>query len=121
MPLFQTGTFKLHSGATSSFKIDCDALTTADWEGLAHIASKMLPSFYGVVGIPRGGIEFAVALNKYADPKANALLIADDVCTTGGSLEQCKSKYSQPTIGVVAFARGRVPSWVTPIFTMPDY
>jgi hypothetical protein len=114
---------KLTSGKTSSFKIECDALTEEDWDGLAHLASTMLPPYLDVVGVPRGGIPFASALRRYATD-SDALLIADDVWTTGRSMKRYRAEYLKMStswskvFGVVAFARGACEGWVQPVFTM---
>lgn len=124
--LFQHGKFTLASGATSDYKIECDALTPDDWEGLAAMAMAFLPSPFGrVVGVPRGGIPFAKALEKYANPASKRLLIAEDVVTTGGSIERFSLNnpvvQDDPVtvIGVCVFARGKCPGWVTPLFRLP--
>ncbi len=113
--LFNLGQFVLHSGGHSGFKIDCDALTTGDWEAIAFIVSKSsVWPWSSVEGVPRGGIEFAMALSKYND--SGPLLIAEDVLTTGASME--KQRAGREAKGVVLFDRGRCPDWVTPIFVM---
>jgi orotate phosphoribosyltransferase len=118
MNLFQKKEITLHSGGKSFFKIECDALTDDDIETLAYIISRKY-TFYDVVGIPRGGIRIANALQKYASN--GPLLIVDDVLTTGKSMEEMRKKHSNVlTIGVVLFARGKCPKWVEPIFNMWD-
>jgi orotate phosphoribosyltransferase len=124
-PLFRYGNFTLASGATSSWKIDCDALTPEDWDALAAMAASILPPFGYVEGVPTGGIPFAKALGKYVNPDSLTLLIAEDVLTTGGSMERFRNGLIEgtcdpPTIGIVVFARGRCPNWVTPLFQMPE-
>lgn len=111
--LFNSGNFTLHSGQQSSFKIDCDALTTADLEALACFAVGFLPPFGSVEGVPTGGLSLAAALKPYATE--GPLLIVDDVLTTGASMEEHRD--SREAIGLVIFARGQVPAWVTPLFT----
>jgi hypothetical protein len=44
------------------------------------------------------------------------VLIADDVCTTGASMEEARA--GRDCIGVVAFTRGSIPAWVTSLFTL---
>ena len=127
MNLFQLGDFTLRSGAKSRWKIECDALTPADWEGLAAMAVEILPPFSGVSGVPRGGIPFADALSRYIiSASPHPVLIAEDVCTTGGSMERWKKtleeelvpkRYQVRYIGVAVFARNPTwPKWVTPLF-----
>lgn len=115
-PLFQRGDFTLASGQRSAWKIECDALTPEDWEGLAAMAVENLPAFGSVEGVPRGGLPFADALRAYATE--GPLLIADDVFTTGGSIE--KHRAGRDAIGIVAFARNPIPagSWITALLTM---
>lgn len=129
--LFQLGNFALHSGATAGWKIECDALTAGDWAALAQMAAEILPPFRYVKGVPRGGTAFALALWHYAGDEGG-LLIADDVCTTGASMEAFKAGSERNAAGnyclyrrevanvqgVVVFARGECPSWVTPLFRM---
>ena len=114
-PLFVSGDFKLHSGLRSTWKIDCDALTDADWATLAAMAAPLLQPFKEVEAIPRGGVRFAAALRPYAKPDASLLLLADDVLTTGESMERARAGGGK-VIGVVAFARGPWSEWVTPLF-----
>lgn len=64
--LFKFGKFTLNSGKEADWKIECDALTDADWDCLAKIAVRMLPSFGEVHGIPRGGLKLAQRLEPYA-------------------------------------------------------
>jgi hypothetical protein len=142
MNLFMTGDFTLRSGAKSNWKIECDALTPADWEGLAAMAAEVLPSFQEVEGVPRGGHPFEEALRPYAwkyhhggDKGRGTLLFAEDVVTTGGSIERFrderletfarlgredgKNYLPSKVIGVCVFARGKCPDWITPLFQMP--
>lgn len=113
MNLFQSGEFCLHSGAHSSWKIDCDALTDDDLATLARQVGRMM-HFGEVIGIPSGGLRFAKALQKYVFLTWPPLIV-DDVLTTGKSMEEWRLKYPGAS-GVVIFARGRVPSWVTALF-----
>lgn len=130
--LFSLGNYVLHSGVQSDFKIDCDALRYKDLHAIAHIALKVLPPFSDVYGIPKGGTRLAEELTFWCDPEANRVLIVDDVCTTGTSFydfaEEFWGKwdyeheisYQKPPemAGLVIFARGPCPDWVTPLFTL---
>lgn len=113
MGLFRVGSFALHSGSTSSFKIDCDALTDEDLHALAAMFAERR-SWSAVEGVPTGGIRFARALATFAG--YGPLLIADDVLTTGASMEEQRA--DRNCIGVVIFARGPCPTWVTPLFDL---
>lgn len=124
--LFVRGMFTLHSGAQSSWKIECDAIAEEEWHALARMAVERLEPFCMVVGIPRGGIPFAEALDRYTDHMSDTILIVDDVWTTGTSMEEARRSVTRDFTlvdhdirGVVAFARVRPhASWVTPLFTM---
>jgi predicted phosphoribosyltransferase len=76
-------------------------------------------SFGAVLGIPTGGLRLAYALKQYAIPSSDNILIVDDVLTTGNSMARAASPF-QPeyVIGVVIFARGECPDWITPMFTL---
>lgn len=115
MSLFQLGDFTLASGASSKWKIECDAITPEEWDALALMASEILPPFGSVEGVLRGGIPFANALRKYVTE--GPLLIAEDVVTTGGSMERFREGWGD-VIGVAVFSRGHHPEWVTPLFVM---
>ena len=145
MGLFQTGDFTLASGAKSRWKIDCDGLTADDWAALAAMAVEVLPPFFSVTGVPRGGDPFAAALERYCSSNvSDGLLIAEDVVTTGASIERrrayCRQHWTAAAFGirgVCVFARpvwtpgvrgwvrrrfgyDRCPDWVTPLFQMPQ-
>lgn len=114
MTLFNKGTFTLHSGLISNWKIDCDALVKEDYEALAVMALEILPHFGEVEGVPRGGLEFAKVMSKYITQGPR--LIVDDVLTTGDSME--KLMKSGTDIGLVIFARGLCPPWIRAIWKL---
>lgn len=124
MTLFRTGNFRLHGGEESFFKIDCDALTNDDLDTLALLVAEdpRIGKFFQVEGVPTGGLRFAqalapYALSKYTDVRNPRVLIVDDVLTTGGSMERQRAGRDHVR-GVVIFARGECPDWVTPLFSM---
>jgi len=116
--LFKLAGFTAHSGDFLNWKCDCDVLTSSDWDTLAYIAvMEMGLKFATVEGVPRGGAPFAFALATYATGKPDdPLLIADDVLTTGASMEAHRA--GRDAIGIVAFARGPLPDWIRAIWTL---
>lgn len=118
MNLFQRGNFLLHAGTSSNWKIDCDALTDDDIETCAFLIAEDMLSLGGfgrVLGIPRGGLRLARALEKYADPEDHYLLVVDDVLTTGKSMNEILRK--EKGVGYVIFARGPLPPGVHALFS----
>lgn len=125
--LFQSGYFTLHSGKSSAWKIEADALTDSDWATLALMTLEIIPRFSKVIGVPRGGLKFANYLECYKGDEG-PILIVDDVLTTGGSMENLRHILAQGWsteesvfgyenfIGLVAFARGKCPNWIIPLF-----
>jgi hypothetical protein len=112
--LFRTGDFRLASGAASRWKIDCEALTPADWDSLALMLRDRLGPFGAVEGVPSGGLRLAEAMAAYAT--AGPLLVVDDVWTTGGSWERWRA--GREAVGAAVFARGPVPPHITALFYM---
>lgn len=115
MSLFRSGEFRLRSGEVSAFKIDCDALDDDDIETLARMIAERC-RYSTVEGVPTGGLRLAEALRPYATPGPWPLLIVDDVCTTGASLE--KQRAGRPAVGFVVFARGLLPEWCSALFVL---
>jgi len=118
MSLFQTGSFTLHSGDRSDFKIDCDYLKLSDLQSLAKFIGSRF-QFSEVYGIPSGGTALANALRVYRTDTPS-LLIVDDVYTTGASMKdaylQHRGKWKSVQ-GVVIFSRAEEEwGWVTPLF-----
>jgi hypothetical protein len=119
MSLFKSVSgYRLHSGGRTDWKIDCDALSDESLRTLAkHIASRI--SFRRVVPVPRGGVRIARFLLSYCRRDSSLVLVVDDVLTTGASMEEAKLQIDDgAVVGVVIFARGACPPWVTPIFTL---
>jgi hypoxanthine phosphoribosyltransferase len=124
MPLIRYGEFTSHSRVSLPWKIDCDALTELDFLALAEIVRQTM-SYSEAIGIPRGGLRFAAALRPHCRPGYPALIV-DDVLTTGRSMEEARRIHwsvfpHAPVCGVVIFARGPVPDWVWPIFTVAEW
>lgn len=134
MNLFQTGAFTLHSGQTSTFKIDCDALTDEDLATVAEQLVLYLRPFSWVRGVPEGGLRLAKAMEAYTTAHAGWLVV-DDVWTTGSSLYQAYRQLhedhghewighewimdSSPLVQTaVIFARTPTPEWCTALFTL---
>lgn len=112
--LFQSGEFRLHSGSRSSWKVDCDALNDTDLETLASMVVER-HVFSKVVGVPRGGLRLAKALEKYC-METGPTMVVDDVLTTGASMEAIKAQTPGDVVGVVIFARGVCPDWIRPLW-----
>lgn len=108
--LFQFDPVTLTSGATSDFKIDCDALTDEDWVGFAKKARCIVPPFRVAIPVPNGGNRFAAALNAYADKTANMIIFVDDVWTTGKSMMHLINQIApgMPYHALVLFRRGGI-------------
>lgn len=113
--LFALHEFRTGAGLPVWWKVECDALTGADWDTLASLARVLVPEFGAVESIPRGGDALALRLAPFAS--AGPVLIVDDVLTTGGSMIK-KRAGRESVIGLVAFARGPCPDWVTPILSV---
>ncbi len=103
----------LHSGARSTWKIDCDALGEEDLATIAALMVLLVPKFGSVEGVPTGGLRLAEKMNFYITEGPH--LIVDDVLTTGISMEEIRR--GRDAIGAVIFARGKCPSWIRPLFT----
>lgn len=122
--IFQQGVFQLSSGATAQWRIECDSLSSEDWDTLAALIRRRY-GFGGVSGVPRGGLHLAERLTAHRI-KCKNYLIVDDVYTTGRSMRAERDRLlsapggaSWVYYGVVVFARARlspVDGWISPIF-----
>lgn len=114
-PLFISGSFQLHSGDRSNWKIDCGALSDAELEVLAAVAAERLPPFGLVRGIPTGGNRLAGHMRRHADRSSRAVLLVDDVLTTGASMRRARGRLQAggwEVVGLVLFARTEAEPWV---------
>jgi hypothetical protein len=122
MNLFQEVDFIGHSGDPLHWKIECDALTDAEWKCLARMIMEIeTRPFQSAIGIPRGGLKLSQHLNHYGTGSiSDPYLICDDVSTTGGSLETYRDDHfnGKPCIGWVVFSRNNPPLWVNSLFAM---
>ncbi len=109
MSLFNRGSYSLHSGLKSDYKIDCDALSDGDLETIAFLLYKRLKPFSEMEWIPEGGVRLATKMWNYRCNKGG-LLIVDDVWTTGGSMGAVRG--GREAQGCVIFARENPASWV---------
>ena len=122
--LFQKVDFKSHSGLDLTWKIEMDALSHGEWECIAQMIMELTPTFKEAIGIPRGGTILGKLMNKHGTGKReDPICIVDDVLTTGGSMNEFRTKrqWRNPSkyIGWVVFARSQPPDWVTALFQMP--
>jgi orotate phosphoribosyltransferase len=130
MSLFQWGDFTLHSGEKSWWRIDCDSFTDSEIELLAKMIRHRNGAFHQVrypESHPGSFVhKLSTALQRYKSDfvgRGFSVLVVDDVLTTGASVEEIKEQAIKEIAlegvevwGVVIFARGKCPDWVTPIF-----
>lgn len=116
MTLFKSGDFILPTGERTDWVINCDSLTDEDMQTLARIAADLLPPFGAVIPVMRNGPRFAQALTRYTQ-EGGRLLIAEDVVTTGNSMEEIRD--GRDCLGIAIFARRPPPVWITALWTMP--
>jgi len=122
--LFQLGKFTLASGRSSFWKIDCDSLTADEIACLARLVLDRVPPFGRVVGVPRGGVRLAAALEAHCRDHCARVLLVDDVYMTGESMRNerehiCRNYRvrNEQVVGFVLFAREVVTDdWITPLF-----
>jgi phosphoribosylpyrophosphate synthetase len=121
--IFQLFNFTLPNGDPSIFKIECDNLTEGDIECFAKMVGHV--SFKSVEGIPRGGVAFAKALEKYIDPESEVHLIVDDVLASGKSMTDAMQaafdRGEEVVRGIVIFSRGPKINNCVPIFQMHPF
>lgn len=103
--------------SASFWKIECDVLSDKDLHTLSLIAKEVLPQYSVTIGIPQGGLALARHMEKFTTH--GPALIVDDVFTTGDSMNRMRN-VCPDAHGLVIFARGPVPDWITPIFRMPN-
>jgi len=124
--LFEVGDFTSHAGNKLAWKIECDAIRPEWWDGLARmIMDYQTEPFSKVVGIPRGGMALAHAMEKYVTPGDHPWMVVDDVYTTGTSFREfCTDNQTMFAYKWCAFARkpieGDEPHDVRALFTMPQ-
>lgn len=128
--LFESGDFTSHAGLPLKWKLECDAIHPDEWKAIAKmVMDYQTRPFYKAVGIPRGGMPFAIAMNEYASGNPqDQIMICDDVFTTGTSMQDfIKENYPDWTMNQgyrwVVFARqpsSGYPHHVKALFTMPS-
>lgn len=121
--MFEKKDFISHAGLHLTWKIECDDLTDADIETLAFMVSEHI-EFKEVFGIPRGGVRFANALQKYVVSQETQThkqfcerLVVDDVFTTGRSMQDV---LKDGDVGLVIFSRNPLISKNLDIQSMFD-
>lgn len=120
-PLFVyvPGGFPMHSGGRSTVKVECDALSSEEWDGLARLALErgLIQPHRHIVRVPRGGNAFGDAIERLglASTVGDARLVVDDVLTTGASMIEVMRPGDY---GLVAFARGPLPRGVFAVWSL---
>lgn len=108
--LFRDDRFTSHSGLDLPWRIECDALSPEDWDTIGKAVARRY-MFCEAIGIPRGGIPFAEALNRHKQAEHHCnIVVVDDVITTGNSMlqymQEIEKKYPDKRVfGIALFAR----------------
>ena len=123
MDLFQDVDIIGHAGGKLTWKIECDAISDAEWQVLANlILHYEKRPFRVAIGIPTGATTLGNILNRHATgERQHPVLVVDDVYTTGTSVREFKEKNyaDEHIIQWVCFARKPTTSDVNALFTMP--
>jgi len=118
----RSGEFRLRSGGTSDFVVDCEALTDVDLATAARLLARLADARGGlraVTGVPRGGLRLAAALGPYVRAGGRWHAVADDVYTTGASLRAARDAAGGGwVLGLVLVARAEPPPWVLPLLRL---
>lgn len=119
MTLFQHGSFLSSSGVNLDWKIECDSLTDADIECLAKISLQMLRRLSvdadNFIGVPRGGVRLADAMQRLKGERGDKKLVVDDVLTTGSNMKRMMAA-ENADLGLVIFARRPCPIGIYYLF-----
>jgi orotate phosphoribosyltransferase len=125
LSLFLLGDFKLHSGELSEYLIDANALDGDALLAVAHRLAVIVGPYGYVEGIPRGGLRLALAMQQYRTLGHPAILLVDDVWTTGQSMREKREEMKAevgggPVFGAVIFHRGQgiLPYWCVAFSTV---
>jgi hypothetical protein len=123
MNLFQDGDFISHAGLPLQWKLECDAISDAEWRCIAKmIMTYQHEPFSKVLGIPRGGLPLQKAMEEYVTKGDHPWMVVDDVYTTGTSFKNfCTTKDTMWAYKWCVFARKPIPidDNVNALFTMP--
>ena len=123
MDLFQEYDYVGHAGGKLTWKIECDAISDAEWEVLANLVLHYEKRPFRVaIGIPTGATKLGNILNKHSTgDRRHPVLVVDDVYTTGTSFREFKEQNykDEHIIQWVIFARKPTTPDINAIFTMP--
>ena len=122
MSLFRAGIFKLFSGRSSDWAVNCDDLTDDDWDCIRNLILERHPNFSTVVGMTKNGKLLADLLNPFTT--TGDVLLVDDVLNI--NLMQTQrlwyrtrmSYHSREVSGYVVFACMPCPSWVRALWQL---
>lgn len=134
MSLFQKGSFELHSGTHSDWKIECDNISNDEMEILAKLIAERVEPFSRVASVSEDLNNPAARLRGYLAYYASSILetetwlLVDDVFTTGSSMSTALrhieesyaliDRFPPNIIGAVIFARTEPFGWITPLFSI---
>jgi len=111
--LLVPGEFIGAAGFPVPFKIECDYMLAPEWKVIVEACLPKLQPFGKVIGVPKGGLILAELLKPHVTPKANTVLVVDDVWNTGYSMRKIAQKQLGARFrywqGLVAYSRGSRP------------
>ena len=123
---FHNPPITLHSGGKSSWKVDAHqlylnpAIRESVFESWARYLHALRINDFSLVGIERGGIEWADGFSRYtlgsnkdrpSISDKTRIIIVDDVYTTGASLRKQRDLFSTNSIALVVVDRSKNGIW----------
>lgn len=122
MSLFRAGIFKLFSGRSSDWAVNCNALDEEDWICIRNLILERHPNFSIVIGMTKNGKLLAELLNPFTT--TGDILLVDDVLNINLMQAQRlwyrtrKSSHNREISGYVVFACMPCPSWVRALWQL---